>query len=105
MQNFSKETSLARISEMEGRSDRLEQAFQQLAGGLEQVQAGLADFQALKDYYYSEAWQEDRDFSDRADFPSHLTCGVLSEDEIYNILAEAHTQAISMLEIALVLLK
>ena len=105
MDTAKKPEAIERIKAMEAKSQQLDNSFQTLTEALTQIQKQLPAYQALKAYYYSEDWEQDREFSDSPDFPQGLACGVLSEDEIYNLLGNAHSNALQMLETALALLK
>lgn len=105
MDTQKQQETLERIKTMEDKSQGLDESLGTLARALTQVQNQLPAYQELNDYYYSENWEHDRAFSDSPAFTQDITCGVLSEDQIYNLLGDAHSAALQMLEIALTLLK
>ena len=41
-------------------------------------------------YYSSTRWFEDKERSDRCEFPEDLPCGVLSEDAVFDLLTQLH---------------
>ncbi len=103
--DFSKEKQMARIRAMETKANLL-------AAGAEAFQAALDKFaevepsyRELSQYYGGSEWWEDKNFSDSKDFPADLSCGVLSEDGLYNILGDLHSLAIQMLELSCDILK
>lgn len=59
----------------------------------------------LRDYYSSQAYFDDLDLSNQADFPSDLPCGVLSEDAVYDLLDEHFQMGVELLEIATKMIK
>ena len=59
----------------------------------------------LRDYYSSQAYFDDLDLSNQADFPADLPCGVLSEDAVYDLLDEHFQMGVELLEIATKMIK
>ena len=62
------------------------------------------DYQRLLDYYYSDQRQEDLE-EDAKGKLDHLNRGVLSEDAIYNLMADYYDTSIKMLELSTKILK
>ena len=79
---------LERIRQMEEILDRSTAALAALSDGLEQYQTILPELQTLCEYYESGLWMQDYDADCAGKIPSGLKRGVLSEDAIYNLLAE-----------------
>lgn len=67
---------------------------------LNQLEANSAEYNALKDYYGSEEYMRDVDLSNESDTYQDIPTGVLSEDGVYNLIAEQYALNIRMLEIA-----
>lgn len=72
-----------------------EAALNRLTAGIERLNAALdeysdfqADYELLEEYYSSKLWQKDFRDDERDILPKDLPRGVLSEDGIYNALAE-----------------
>ena len=59
----------------------------------------------LRDYYSSQAYFDDLELSNQADFPADLPCGVLSEDAVYDLLDEHFQMGVELLEIATKMIK
>ena len=59
----------------------------------------------LRDYYSSQAYFDDLDLSNQADYPADLPCGVLSEDAVYDLLDEHFQMGVELLEIATKMIK
>lgn len=65
---------------------------------LEQVEKAQPAFQELLDYYQSPVYMDDFDRSNRGEF-DQISCGVLSEDGVYNLLYDRHNLAQWMKEL------
>ena len=79
---------LARISAMEERLNRA-------AGALCRLDAALADLETLRQdvavlaaYYEGPLWRADFEADERGLLPEDLRRGVLSEDAVYDLLAQ-----------------
>lgn len=81
------------------------QLFQELATILDKLEDNHANFSALLRYYGSEAYLKDVDLSDNTNMYDDMPCGVLSQDAVYNLIADARFEAIRMLEISTKILK
>ena len=77
-----------RIREMEQRMDRVEQWLETVTGVLEQHPSVRDDVCELSAYYESNLWMEDYEADEAGELPADLKRGVLSEDGLYNLLAE-----------------
>lgn len=96
----------------EERIEKMETIFDNSLELLEKLESILTDFEnnqkqykELFEYYYSEDWHKDAEFSNKEDFPKDLKCGVLSQDSIYNLIGDNHQVAIRMLELATKMIK
>lgn len=72
---------------------------------LDQFSAKRKEYQELVKYYYSEQRLQDLTDDEENKIPHDLKRGVLSEDEIYNLMSDYHVLSIHLLEISLQLLK
>lgn len=77
-----------RIQRMEQILDESKEAVQALSDALERYIALQPDMQALTDYYDSSLWRQDFSDDEAGKIPSGLKRGVLSEDAVYNLLAD-----------------
>ena len=77
-----------RIREMEQRMDRAAQWLETATVSLEQHPSVLDDVRELSSYYESGLWMEDYEADEAGKLPAELKRGVLSEDGLYNLLAE-----------------
>ena len=77
-----------RIKEMERRMSRASAAVIELSAALDKMEAAEQDIAMLNEYYGSSEWHKDFD-DDRAGLlPEGLKRGVLSEDGLWNLLAD-----------------
>lgn len=72
---------------------------------LEKLEAHQEDYEALIEYYYSEQRAQDLRDDEAGLIPSTMKRGVLSEDEIYDLMGEERDAAIHMMEVALRMIK
>lgn len=72
---------------------------------LERLDTQRGEYRELIAYYYSE--QRNQDLKDDSDhlIPDEIHRGVLSEDEIYDLMGEYRDTAIRMLEIGIRMVK
>ena len=73
---------------MERRLDRASAAVKHLMAALERYEAVKPDIAALDEYYGSEVWRKDFADDEKGLLPDGLKRGVLSEDAIWNLLAD-----------------
>ncbi|QCT74808.1 DUF4298 domain-containing protein [Macrococcoides canis] len=67
---------------------------------LDQLEANRAEYHALKNYYGSDEYMRDVVISNESDAYQDIPMGVLSEDGVYNLIAEHYALNIRMLEVA-----
>ena len=77
-----------RIQEMEERLNRAAEALARLDSALEALEGLRQDLAALADYYESPLWRADFEADERGLLPEDLRRGVLSEDAVYDLLAQ-----------------
>ena len=77
-----------RIREMEERMDRVARWVDALSAAMEQQPSVQADVYELSAYYESDLWMADYEADEAGELPADLKRGVLSEDGLYNLLAE-----------------
>ena len=79
---------IERITYMEQILDEATEAVSSLSEALEKYSAVQDKLQELTDYYSSEQWRQDFDDDSAGKIPNNLKRGVLSEDAVYNLLAD-----------------
>lgn len=79
---------IARIRQMERRLDRALLAVKRLSTALDKWEAVQEDIAALDKYYGSDEWKQDFADDEAGLLPAALKRGVLSEDAIWNLLAD-----------------
>lgn len=80
--------TIRRIEEMEAILDRGTAAVRQLYEALGDFEAVLPSLARLENYYLSPAWREDYEADERGALPPALKRGVLSQDAVYDLLAQ-----------------
>ena len=79
---------IERITYMEQILDEATEAVSSLSEALEKYSAVQDKLQELVAYYSSEQWRQDFDDDSAGKIPQNLKRGVLSEDAVYNLLAD-----------------
>jgi len=90
---------IERITLMEQRLNRALAAVRQLETALEAFAVAREDVKALEGYYGSEEWKQDYHDDEAGRLPNDLPRGVLSEDAVWNLLADCRELNIKMLEV------
>lgn len=80
----------ARIQQMEQYLDRASAAVMELSAALDKYREAQEALSALNVYYGSEEWRQDFSADEAGLLPRDLKRGVLSEDGIWNVLADSH---------------
>lgn len=81
-------TQIKRIQYMEQLLDQSEKIIQEFSDALDAYQKIQDTIQELSDYYTGADWREDYEADCAGKLPQNLKRGVLSEDAVYNLLAE-----------------
>ena len=79
---------IERITYMEQILDEAAEAVSSLSEALEKYSAVQDKLQELTAYYSSEQWRQDFDDDSAGKIPQDLKRSVLSEDAVYNLLAD-----------------
>ena len=79
---------LARIRQMEHRFRAVTAAMKRLNAALDKWEAAQEAIAALDEYYGSDLWRQDFADDEAGLLPADLKRGVLSEDGIWNLLAD-----------------
>lgn len=82
------EYTIQRIVAMEAAFDRTALAVQMLEAALDTYETVKVDIDRLTDYLDSGAWREDFEADEAGLVPGDLKRGVLSEDGLYDLLAD-----------------
>ncbi|MBR5102870.1 MAG: DUF4298 domain-containing protein [Muribaculaceae bacterium] len=96
---------IERITAMEDNLDRATEAVKRLTEALDQYAEAQTALAELSAYYGSEEWKQDFAADEQGKLPKDLKRGVLSEDGIWNLLADNHDLNIRMLELVAQILK
>ena len=88
-----------RITEMEKILQEAKPALRDLRIAFENYRDIEEDIRRLQEYYESEDWQKDFESDEEGLFPDELERGVLSEDEIYDLLEDEHDLIAEMKEL------
>jgi hypothetical protein len=87
-----------RIKTMEQHLDRASQAVMKLAAALDDYEAAQQSIRELSAYYDSDDWRNDFLADEQGLLPPDLKRGVLSEDGIWNVLADCRELRLRMEE-------
>lgn len=79
--------------------------YQELNRVLKKVEKNRKVYQSLKEYYQSEEYLKDVKKSDETKEYDSIPCGVLSQDEVFDLIGEVYQTSIQMLEVATKVLK
>ena len=79
---------IERIRRMEQALNLSAAALAALGDALEKYEAARSSITALEEYYTGPLWQQDFEDDSRGLIPKTLPRGVLSEDALYDLLAE-----------------
>ena len=93
------------IVKMEKIRVQQEKMLQEIQALLEQLEECRGDYAALIEYYYSQQRAEDLADDEAGRIPQTIKRGVLSEDEIYELMGDYRDTAIHMMEVALRMIK
>ena len=81
---------IARIRKMERHLNRATAAVKRLEATLDKWEDAQETIAALEEYYGSDLWKQDLADDEAGRLPADLKRGVLSEDGIWNLLADVH---------------
>lgn len=95
----------AHITKMENIMVQQNQQLKEMNQLLDTFDAQHEEYRELLTYYYSEQRRQDLDDDSNHLIPESIHRGVLSEDEIYELIGEYRDTAIRMLEIAVRMIK
>jgi len=79
---------IVRIQEMEQHMNRASAAVMELSAALDKYVEAQQAIAELSDYYGSDVWKQDFADDEAGRLPQDLKRGVLSEDGIWNLLAD-----------------
>lgn len=96
---------IERIQLMEKHLDRASQAVMQLSAALDDYAEAQTAIRELSAYYGGDEWKKDFADDEQGLLPQDLKRGVLSEDSVWNVLADSHALNIRMLEVVTEILR
>ena len=79
---------ITRIRQMERRLNRATAAVKRLGAALDKWEAAQEAIAALDEYYGSDLWKQDFADDEAGRLPADLKRGVLSEDAVWDLLAD-----------------
>ena len=85
---------------MENRLDYTTDVIAETEAALDKFEAALTEMEILFNYYGSKSWFSDVSAFEKGKLPAGLSCGVLSEDLIYNTIGDRQDIAVRMVELA-----
>lgn len=91
---------IERITLMEKHLNEGAAAVRELGPALARYQSAQEDLRSLSDYYGGGEWRRDLEDDEAGKLPTDLRRGVLSEDAVYDLLAENRELLVQMLETA-----
>jgi hypothetical protein len=91
-------TNIERITEMEQRFDRVDEALRALEIAVDTITKLEDDILELDAYYSSDEWKADFRSDELGLLPQDLKRGVLSEDAIWNLLGRVDAVKHRMLD-------
>lgn len=78
--------AIERIKEMEEILDRASKVINELDSKIAELESIQSNIQKLEKYYTGKKWKSDLKLDEEGKLPPDLKRGVLSEDEIYDLL-------------------
>ena len=93
-----------RIRQMEQQFEKALAATNELSAALDKYLKAQEAIQILSDYYGSDVWKQDFVDDESKRLSKDLKRGVLSEDAIWNLLADSHELNLCLQEVATKLL-
>lgn len=95
------EEAVRRVIHMEQLTDQMLAANTRLASAIDHWSATREAFEEVLSYYYSDQWEQDRERSDAGELAAAGSQGVLSEDLIYNVMADNRLLALRLIKEAM----
>jgi len=97
--------SVKRIEHFEPILDKSKESVDSFKKSLEKFNNQCKNAKELSDYYGSEEWFSDFDAYENGEIDKNIKCGVLSEDEVFDVIEEYRSIALEMLDTASYILK
>lgn len=96
-----KMTHIERITDMEQRYDRIDEALRALEKAVDAITSLEDDITKLDNYYSGDEWEADFESDEQGLLPQDLKRGILSEDAIWNLLERINSVKHRMRDFAL----
>ena len=93
---MSREKQIERIAQMEQRLDASEEVLRKLTDALDAYEQNQKELKKLMDYYGSSRWMKDFQDDEAGKLPKDLKRGVLSEDELYDLIFDHRDAVLTM---------
>ena len=93
---MSREKQIERIAQMEQRLDASEEVLRKLTDALDAYDQNQKELKKLMDYYGSSRWMKDFQDDEAGKLPKDLKRGVLSEDELYDLILDHRDAVLTM---------
>ncbi len=100
-----KDESVKRIEYYEPVLNESENAVKDFSQCLEKFRRQCEKIKELSDYYGSDEWFSDFDSYEKGEIGKDVRCGVLSEDEVFDVIENCRETAVEMLDTASYILK
>lgn len=98
-------SQLQRIQKMEEHLNKYSQVLARAQVALAELERCQSDYIQLRDYYTSQDFFDDLAFSNGPDFHEDVSCGVLAEDTVYDLMDEHFQIALTLLDLSSAMLK
>ncbi len=89
-----------KVKKMESVLNNAKAIFKDLNDVLDRIEVSKEDIRLLFEYYQSKEWLQVYDDSNEGKTPQDLQCGVLSQDEVYNLLVDMNNTSVRMKRLA-----
>lgn len=97
--------SLKRIQRMETVYQEATAAIADYEDALQSMKGQLEILAILRDYYTNGDWSADHAYEEAHPLPAEMTCGVLSEDGVYDLLTSVTRLGIDSMELGIDMVK
>ena len=100
-----KNDSIKRIEYYEPILNESKESVKSFEKELEKFKKHCEKIKELSDYYGSDNWFSDFESYEKGEIDKNIKCGVLSEDDIFDVIENCRSTALEMLDTASYILK
>lgn len=93
------------ITQMENIKNEQAELLQQMERLLGQIEGKQQEYHSLIEYYYSQQRNQDLEDDRNGKLPEDLERGVLSEDEIFDLIGDYYDCGVRMMEVGLSMIR